>query len=535
MKWIARFFLFGLSLAILGALGTIGAIAGAYYYLEPELPEVDALREIRLQVPLRVFSAEGALIAEFGEKRRVPLSYDEMPEELVHAILAAEDSNFFNHTGVDFRGLARAAIQLIATGERRQGGSTVTMQVARNFFLSREKTYTRKLSEIFLALRIEKALTKQEILELYLNKIYLGHRSYGVGAAAQVYYGKPLDELDLAQTAMIAGLPKAPSRFNPVTNPSRALVRRNYVLDRMAALSHISSADHEAALARPVTATIHTAQIEVEAPYVAEMVRAEMFERFGEEAYAGGYHVETTIDGRQQDAANRALRSNLDAYDQRHGWRGPEAHVDNPPSDSIGLDALLDGRSRIGDLRPGIVTAVEDRSIQVYLGQGQRIRIDWDGLEWARAYIDEDRRGPKPNNAGEIVSVGDICRVSPLMTEPDSKGDTTESPPPKWRLAQIPAASGAFVSLDPNTGAIRALVGGYDFYLSKFNRATQAKRQPGSGFKAFVYSAALEAGFTAASLINDAPVVYHDVKEDERGGRRTTAAAFSAQRGCATP
>jgi penicillin-binding protein 1A len=386
------------------------------------------------------------------------------------------------------------------------------MQVARNFFLTPEKTYTRKLSEILLALRIEQELSKQEILELYLNKIYLGHRAYGVGAAAQIYYGAALSELDLAQIAMVAGLPKAPSRFNPVTNPSRALERRNYVLDRMQTLGHIDVEEYRAARARPVTATVHAARIEIEAPYVAEMVRAEIVERYGEEAYARGFRVETTIDQKLQSAANDALRKALDDYDRRHGWRGPEGHIENPPQDSLGLDPLLAEWPRVGGLLPAIVTAVKDRSIEVYLGQGQRVEIDWEGLRWARAYIDENEQGPKPKTATEIVRVGDVCRVQQIDTAPQS---TEEPPTLRWRLAQVPAVSGAFVALDPHDGAIRALVGGYDFFASKFNRAVQAKRQPGSGFKAFVYSAALEAGFTAASLINDAPVIYHDVQEDE--------------------
>ena len=513
MKWFSRLLLLGLSLAILGILAVVGVLAGAYLYLEPRLPEVDSLREVRLQVPLRVYSSDGALISEFGEKRRVPLGYDEMPERLVQAILAAEDSNFFNHTGVDFRGLARAALQLAMTGERRQGGSTVTMQVARNFFLTPEKTYTRKLSEIFLALRIEQSLSKQEILELYLNKIYLGHRAYGVGAAAHVYYGKTIDELGLAQTAMIAGLPKAPSRYNPVTNPSRALERRNYVLDRLLALGRISQEEHRTARAEPVTASVHAAEIEVEAPYVAEMVRAELYERFGEEAYAGGYRVETTVDAELQQAANRALRKALDAYDRRHGWRGPGDRVPDPPRDPLGLDALLEARDPVGELRPAVVTAVEEKSIEVYLGQGRRLTIGWEGLKWARPYIDPDHRGPEPKRAADVVQAGDIVRVLPL--EPEAKDEEAAEGEPGWRLAQVPAVSGAFVALDPNNGAIQALTGGYDFFASKFNRAIQARRQPGSGFKAFVYSAALEAGYTAASLINDAPVVYHDAAQDE--------------------
>ncbi len=500
MKWLWKSVKFVLALGIAGALAGSLALAFAYYYLEPELPEIDNLRDVRLQVPLKVYSADGGLIAEFGEKRRIPLGHDEFPPRLVQAFLSAEDANFFSHPGVDYRGLVRAAVQLALTGEKRQGGSTITMQVARNFYLTRQKTFTRKLSEIFLALRIERELSKQEILELYLNKIYLGHRAYGVGAAAQVYYGKPVAELDLAQTAMIAGLPKAPSTLNPLANPTRAVERRNYVLERMLELGYISRDEYQAATGAPVSASRHAPPIEVEAPYVAEMVRTEMVDRFGEEAYTGGYSVYTTIAGRQQAAANLAVRDALDAYSERHGYHGPEGRLAPLPEDEEALDAALADRPRVGELRPAVVVAVDEQAAEIYLGDGARATLAFEQMRWAQPYIDADRRGPAPKKPADVVQPGDVIRVKRRQ---DDEQQT-------WRLAQIPRAASALVALDPHDGAIRALVGGYDFFHSKFNRAVQAKRQPGSGFKAFVYSAALENGFTPASIINDAPVVFDD-------------------------
>ncbi len=500
MKWLLKLVKFGFFLGILGAFAAAIALGAAYYYLEPELPDIDNLREVRLQVPLKVFSRDGKLVAEFGEKRRNPLSHAEIPQRMINAFLSAEDANFYEHPGVDYRGLLRAGVQLALTGKKKQGGSTITMQVARNFYLSRKKTYTRKLSEIFLALRIEKDLSKQEILELYLNKIYLGHRAYGVGAAARVYYGKSVDELSLAQTAMIAGLPKAPSSFNPLANPPRAIERRNYVLGRMLELGHIDQAAHDEAVKQGVTASRYAPDIEVEAPYIAEMVRSDLVERFGQDAYTGGYSVYTTLIGDEQNAANAAVRATLDAYSERHGYHGAEDHLETLPQEAEQLDAVLADRATVGELRPAIVTAVEDRSVSIYLGDGQRDVIEWEQMNWARPHVNTDRLGPKPKKPSDILGPGDIIRVK-RVSEEDRE---------LWRLAQIPKAAGALVALTPEDGAIRALVGGYDFYHSKFNRVTQAKRQPGSGFKAFIYSAALENGFTPASLINDAPVVFED-------------------------
>jgi penicillin-binding protein 1A len=490
------YFLFGL-LVIGGA-----SLFGTYLYLEPKLPSIETLKDVRLQVPLRIYSSDHLLIAEFGEKRREPLDYDEIPQLMIEAFLAAEDDRFFQHPGVDYHGIIRAAIQLLLTGERRQGGSTITMQVARNFFLSSKKTYTRKLNEIFLALKIERLLSKEEILELYLNKIYLGHRSYGVGAAALVYYGRPVEKLELSEIAMIAGLPKAPSRLNPISNPERALLRRNYVLGRMRELNYISQAEFDAAKIAPISAELHTAPSEIEAPYVAEMVRAEAVARFGQEAYTSGYTITTTIESHLQEAANQALRNAIQAYDKRHGYRGPAGHHDIGEETEEGLliESLAD-LPNAAALKKAIVTAVGEKEITVLSAQGEQIIIDWPGLSWASLYIDSDRKQTAPKQAGDILTLGDMVY---LYTELDEQGN------PGWRLAQIPKVSGAMVSLAPKNGAIKALVGGYDFYLSKFNRVTQARRQPGSGFKAFIYSAALEAGFNPASLINDAPVVFDD-------------------------
>ncbi len=488
-----------------GTLVAVGVAAGVYLHFRSQIPPIDDLRQVRLQVPLRVYSADHRLIAQFGEKRRYPVRYEEIPQRMIQAFLAAEDQHFFTHPGIDPLGLARAAVTLITTGKKKQGGSTITMQVARNFYLSRKRTFTRKIREIILALHIERKLSKEEILELYLNKIYLGHRAYGVRAAAEVYYGKPLDRLTLAETAMIAGLPKAPSRYNPVTNPSRAKQRRNYVLRRMRELGFITDEEARQAMAAPVTASLHRARIEVDAPWVAEMVRKDLVNRFGEDAYTGGYQVYTSILSKNQAAANQALRDALEAYDRRHGWRGPEGHLDQLPPTLDEQRALVKKRGRVGGLEPALVTAVNKRSAKVVTPAGE-IELPWQGLAWARPYIDVDHQGPAPKRAGEILKVGDLVRV---RQRTDKKGK------PYWALAQVPEVSGALVSLNPKNGAILALVGGYDFHASKFNRATQARRQPGSGFKAVVYSAALEAGFTPASVINDAPVVVEDKEEGD--------------------
>ena len=491
--------LFLAATAVLTLAGALGSLS-LYLYLEPKLPPIETLKDVRLQVPLRVYSKEGQLISEYGEMKRVPMRYEQFPVDLVHAFLAAEDNRFFEHPGVDYQGLLRAALHLIRTGERGQGGSTITMQVARNFFLSREKTYTRKLNEILLSLKIERELSKEEILELYLNKIYLGKRAYGAAAAAQIYYGMELDVLNLPQLAMIAGLPKAPSTYNPIINPERATLRRNYVLRRMRELDYISEEQYLAAIAAPVTAAIHALNTELDASYVAEMVRAEMLERYGTDAYTYGYKVYTTVDARLQRAANQALHDNLMAYTRRHGYRGAEAR--RTLADTAGAEEwaqALEGFGTIGGLEPALVIALAEKEAVCYLPNGNLKVVTWEGMQWARPYIDENTLGKEPEQAADILQVGDIVRLE--------KGSEDE-----WLLAQVPNVAGALVSLQPTDGALLALSGGFDFFQSKFNRATQAERQPGSNFKPFIYSAALEQGFTLASIINDAPVVFEDTK-----------------------
>ena len=488
----------GAVVLVTGLLACIG-VAGLYWYLAPKLPPIDSLKDVQLQEPLRVYTRDGRLMAEFGEKRRTPLEFEQIPELMVKAVIAAEDERFYQHPGVDWQGLTRAAVYLIRTGEKGPGGSTITMQVARNFFLGREKTYVRKINEILLALKIETELTKDDILELYFNKIFLGHRAYGVEAAALVYYGARLDELSIAQIAMIAGLPKAPSRFNPIVNPDRARSRRNYVLGRMRELDAISEEDYQVAVATPVTARLHGLSVEVEAPYVAEMVRVYVKKLLGEDAYTAGFRVYTTIDSRLQEAANQALRKNLLAYDERHGFRAPEFHVDLDDPDAspdASLDAVLADIPTTAGLLPAVVVAVEDKMVTAYAKIFGEIQIPWEGLEWARAYVDENRLGAKLETAHDVVERGDVVRV---QLQEDG-----------WRMVQVPVVEGALVALDPEDGAIRSLTGGFDFYKSKFNRAAQAQRQPGSSFKPFIYSAAIEHGFTAASIINDAPVVFDD-------------------------
>ncbi len=494
--------------------GTLALFSGITLYLTPKLPEVEALRQIKLQTPLRVYSSDGLLLGEFGEKRRTPIAYGDVPQPFIDAILAAEDDRFYSHPGVDIKGLLRAASQLLKSGQIQTGGSTITMQVARNFFLTRKQTFSRKFNEILLALQIEKELTKQEILELYVNKIYLGNRAYGIQAAAQVYYGKPIQELNLAQLAMIAGLPKAPSAYNPLANPERALVRRNWILGRMQSLGYIDAEAFSNAIAEPVTASYHGNKLDLDAPYIAEMARQEAVDRLGPAAYTDGYSIITTVDARLQARAQQAVIDGLMTYDLRHGYRGPEASLvagdgaDTDNQDTSAGDttdaritrwqAALKDFSTIAGLQAAVVTAVAEQSAEFLLADGTTGSISWDkGLSEARPYISENSRGAAPEKAADVVAEGDVIRVY--------RDDETF-----WHLAQIPAAQAALVALNPENGGLKALVGGLDFNQSHFNRATQATRQPGSNFKPFVYSAALENGMTPATLINDAPIVFDD-------------------------
>lgn len=473
-------------------------VTSFYLYLTPNLPEAKQLKNTQLQTPLRIYSSDNKRIAEFGEKRRTPIRIEDAPQNLVNAFIAAEDNRFYEHRGIDIKGLLRAASQLIASGRIKTGGSTITMQVAKNFFLSRERTFTRKFNEIFLAIQIEQSLSKNEILELYLNKIYLGNRAYGVHAAAQVYYGKNIADLSLAEAAMIAGLPKAPSAYNPLANPERALIRRNWILDRMLDLGMISVAQHQSANAQPVTAEYHVGRADLEAPYAAEMARLEIIKRFGAKAYTEGYTAYLTLDSRMQEAANRAVKKGLDDYDRRHGYRGPIAslNAEQMAQEPSKLLSHLNGFKHANHHTPAIVTSLSEDQAKLIDRSGQEITLGMEGLDWAAPYISVDRQGKAPETPEDVLKVGDIVLL--IQT---ANG---------WELTQTPQAQGALISIAPRNGAIQAINGGYDFGLSHYNRATQAKRQPGSAFKAFIYLAALEQGATAATLINDAPIVFDD-------------------------
>jgi penicillin-binding protein 1A len=504
-RWrrIARWALFSvLGLFVLGIL----AAATAYWLIAPTLPSVATLRDVRMQVPLTVMSRDGKLIARFGEMRRMPVAIDEVPACVREAFLAAEDARFYEHPGVDWRGIFRA-VWLLATGHdgRVPGGSTITQQVARNFFLSSEYKLKRKAAEILLALRIENQLTKDEIFELYLNKIFLGHRSYGIAAAADFYYGKTLDELTLPECAMLAALPKFPSTGNPITRPERALERRNYVLDRMLEVGFIDADAHRAAMAEPERAAPHESPAEIDAPYLAEMVRVEALERFGEAALTDGYVVHTTLDSRMQLAANQAVRDGILAYDVRHGWRGPEAQLDLADSDPAlrwRLDPLA-GRYNIAGLHPALVLEADAERALVEVRGGATQELTLDGMKWAREYRSPTSRGPEPTRVDAVLKPGDVVRI-----RLDEENET-------WVLAQLPAVQSALTSIDSRDGAIRAMVGGFSFAMNKFNRATQSARPPGSSFKPFVYSAAFEKGFNPGSLVNDAPVALPDPSQPD--------------------
>ena len=474
--------------------GLLLSLTGAFLYLAPGLPSVNSLRSIQLQIPLRVYSSDDKLIAEFGEMRRSPIPFAAIPDDFIQALLAAEDDNFANHYGVDVTSLMRAATQLLKTGHIQTGGSTITMQVAKNFFLTSERSFSRKINEILLALQIERELSKDEILELYVNKIYLGNRAYGIEAAAQVYFGQSIGELSLAQMAMIAGLPKAPSRYNPLANPQRAKERRDWILGRMLKLGKIDQARYEDAVAEEVNVRYHVASPEVSAPYVAEMARAEMVGRYGSDAYTEGYRVTTSVPSDLQKAANDAVREGIMEYDRRHGYRGPESRLPGMTRDAW-LSELARFRP-LSDLEAAVVTRVDASQIMVLMRNGEDAAIAWDDMKWARPFLNTNSLGPRPQRPADVAAVGDVIRVQ--------RSDD------KLLFSQVPAAQSALVSIDPSSGAIRALVGGFSFEQSHYNRAIQARRQPGSSFKPFVYSAALDSGYTAATLVNDAPIVFVD-------------------------
>ena len=493
------------------ALGITTLISGAYLFLQPSLPTVEAMRNIELQVPLRVYSRDGKLMAQIGEQRRIPVTYDEVPEMVRQAFIAAEDDQFFQHSGFDYAGILRSLVVNLVPGKRLQGASTITQQTARNLFLTQDRTWRRKVQEMFLTHRIEREFSKQEILGLYLNVISFGKRTYGVAAAADLYYGKKLGELTLAEAATLARVPQAPSRYNPISNPEAAAQRRAYVLRRMREIGYIDEATERAAAVEKVRAREHAQSFDIEAPYVAEMARLELIRRFGAAAQNEGWKIFTSIDSKMQQAANTALREGLLDYDRRHGWRGPLARVTLPEGDAVdALDEVLEGQPSPGKLVPAVVVKVGPKDARLYTRDAGFVDLAWEAISWARPKVGLGT-GPSPKRAADVLARGDIVLVS--LTKP-----TPPATAFKAELAQMPEAAAALVALAPNDGAVRALVGGFDYFdqkVGKFNRATQAKRQPGSGFKPFLYSAALDKGFTTASLILDAPFVIDDPSMEE--------------------
>ncbi|MBJ6981462.1 penicillin-binding protein 1A [Luteimonas sp. MC1572] len=491
LRWLLILFA-GLLVIGLLAAGTL------YYVVSSRLPDVQSLRNVELQEPLYVYARDGRLMALFGETRRYPVDIAEVPERLKQAFIAIEDNRFYEHHGVDYRGVSRAIWLLATTDDKRvPGGSTITQQVARQFFLSSEYSYTRKLSEMLLAMKMERELSKDEIFELYLNKSFFGNRAYGIAAAAEFYYGKKLDQLDLDELATLAAIPKFPSSGNPVTNPERARIRRDYVLQRMHELDFISEAEARAAQAVDMHATPHERPVEVYAPYVAEMVRQEMIARYGGDVLTRGYHVTTTIDPKMQLAADVAVRSGLSVYDHRHGWLKIEQTFElAADEDAATAGARLRGIPAQSGLLPAIVLRAGDGTADVALADGTTVALDAASSRWTG------------RNPGALLKRGDVTRVRRI--EPKGKDGAAADPAakPTWQLDQVPRAQSTLVSLEPDNGALRALVGGFSFAGQKFNRATQARRQPGSSFKPFIYAAAFERGFNPASVVVDAPVVF---------------------------
>jgi penicillin-binding protein 1A len=478
-------------------------LIGAYYYVAPSLPPAEAIRQIPLQIPLRIFSRDGRLIEEVGERRRILVDYEDLPPFVVHAFVAAEDGRFFEHPGIDYLGILRASFTMLRTGEISGGGSTITQQLARDYFLTREQLFTRKLREAFLAYKIEQEFSKEDIMSLFLNKMFFGQRAYGVAAATQVYFGKNLNDINIAEAATLAGVLPAPSTYNPVRSPTNASMRRSYVLNRMHELNYIEDHELESAMAYPVESKLHGTANELSAPYVAEMVRREMLSRYGEATYAAGFEVVTTLDSTLQRAANYAVRNGLLEFTRRRGYRGPIATVEIDPEILQGpyadwpdsVKRALQDYGNPGGLSVALVTSLnEDNSANIVLQDGTVTKLEWHGISWARPFVDRETTGEEPQTVADVMTPGHIIYVMPLTIG-------------GWAIAQIPDAQSGLVSVDPLDGAITALAGGFDFSLSKFNRVSQAKRQPGSSFKPFIYSAALEAGNTLATIVLDAPVV----------------------------
>jgi penicillin-binding protein 1A len=495
IHFLVGLFVACLALAVILALAVPIGFYGMAMYLSPTLPSTQEIKTANLEMPLQIYSSDDKLIGQYGNRLSLPVTFDEIPKDLTHAFLAAEDSSFFQHSGISIKGLGRAVTEVVTDDDSQTGGSTITMQVAKNYFLSPERTLNRKLTELFVARKIEDELSKNDILTLYVNKIYLGEGAYGIRAAAKKYYSKSLDSLTIAEMAMLAGLPKAPSKYNPVANPSRALTRRNWIIGRMHELGYITKAQHDEAVSAPVGIKLYQEKLDVNMPYLAEMTRATLVERYGEQVMHGGWRVRLTVDSKAQTDAEAAILTGLVAYEHRHGWRGAEAN-----------DEPLKDFQRYSNMSPAKVTKVNSRSFEATLQSGENVTVNWSGMSWARKYISANRIGYYPNNASQIVSKNDIIRVIPTANG-------------NWQLGQIPKIQGSLVSLDPETGAVNALVGGFDFNHSKFNRALQGWRQPGSTIKPLVYTAALEKGYRPDSIVSDRPIQVGDWKpknSDER-------------------
>jgi penicillin-binding protein 1A len=489
---VSRWILYPVFL-IAGLIAMAIAMAAVVLILTyPNLPSLEILTDYRPKIPLRVYTADGFLIGEFGEERRAVVAIQDVPDVMKQAILAAEDERFYQHKGIDAQGVARAALSNFLGGGKRQGASTITQQVAKNFFLSSEKTYARKLYEALLSFKIESNLSKDQIFELYINQIYLGQRAYGFGAASQIYFGKSLKELSTAEAAMLAGLPKAPSAFNPVVNPKRASLRQQYVLRRMLELGFITPKQHEEALKQALIIKRDTNEFPVHAEFVAEMARQMAAERFPEDVYTRGLRVYTTILKTDQEAAFTSLRRNVLDYDRRHGYRGAEAFVEMKGVQSDqdeALDELLQDFHDSEDLHPAIVLQADAKQISAYRRGGEVVKISTEGLKFAARMIEDKAPASKRIRRGAIIRI-----------QTDDKNN--------WRITQMPEVEAAFLSADPQNGAIRSLIGGFDFNRNKFNHTTQAWRQPGSSFKPFIYSGALEKGFTPASIVHDDPISF---------------------------
>ena len=513
------------SFAIASLCAVLIGLAGAYLYLNPQIPAAESYRNVKLQQPLRIFSADGALIAEFGERRLIPIKLSEVPQQFVNALLDTEDKRFYEHRGIDFISLSNDTLELLSSlmgGDNSVGGaSTITMQLARNVSFTLERRFLRKFKEMLLALKIERELSKDEILELYINLVPFGKRAYGAQAAALTYYGKPLDQLNLAQLAMLAGIPQRPEAGNPINGPKWALRRRNVVLARMLDQQSITESQYQDAVQQPITARVFAREVDVPSPYVGEWVRQQTAKLI-DDLYTGGYSVYTSIDSSLQQEAINALRRGLINYDRSHGYRGPEGRVDSALIDQIIMTDTLDpetgettsvvsvpegfaeqalqGTRVFGQLLPAVVISVEEKNAKVIDSDQNEHTLTLKDSRWARTYIDVDNRGPRVSDLTTVIAPGDIIRIQPV----EKNGTTT------WRLAQLPEIQGAVVAMEPTTGSIKALVGGFDFYRNQYNHALQSARQPGSSFKPFIYSAALANGVNAADVFLDAPLVFED-------------------------